>query len=45
MTRHAVTTSGEAYARGREAGAQLVLHRGVRGAAGGGPPRLLPPKR
>lgn len=44
-TRHQVTTSGEAYARGREAGARLVLHRGVRGAAAGGPPRLLPSKR
>jgi hypothetical protein len=45
MTRHYVTTSGEAYARGREAGARMVLHRGVRGATGGGPTRLLPPKR
>jgi hypothetical protein len=45
MTRHHVTTSGEAYARGREAGARMVLHRGVRGAAAGGPTRLLPPKR
>jgi hypothetical protein len=45
MTRHHVTTSGEAYARGREAGARMVLHRGVRGATGGGPTRLLPPKR
>lgn len=45
MTRHQVTTSGEAYARGREAGARLVLRRGVRGAPSGGLTRLLPPKR
>jgi hypothetical protein len=56
FTRHHVTTSGEAYTRGREAGARLVLHRGVRGAAPGSaaslatgpkraPVRLLPAKR
>ncbi len=45
MTQHHVTRSGDAYAKGREAGRKLVLHRGVRGSAAGGPPRLLPGKR
>jgi len=44
-THHRITTSGHAYARGREAGKNLVLHRGVRAGAAGGPPRLLPGKR
>jgi hypothetical protein len=41
-TRHASHTGGEAYARGREAGQRLVLHRGLREGPAGGPPRLLP---
>jgi hypothetical protein len=45
FTQHRVTTSGDAYARGREAGRNLVLHRGVRQGAAGGPPRALPAKR
>jgi hypothetical protein len=34
MTRHATHSGTEAYARGREAGQRLVVHRGVRGSAG-----------
>jgi len=45
VTRHRITTSGHAFARGREAGQNLVLHRGVRAGAASGPPRLLPAKR
>jgi len=45
VTHHRITTSGHAFARGREAGRNLVLHRGVRASAAGGPPRLLPAKR
>jgi hypothetical protein len=39
--RHAVSTGGEAYARGQTAGRHIVLHRGVDSAAGG-QIRLLP---
>jgi hypothetical protein len=45
MTRHATHSGTEAYARGREAGRQLVVHRGVRAGTAGGPPALLPPRR
>jgi hypothetical protein len=45
MTRHAAHTASEAYSRGRAAGRELVLHRGVRSGPSGGAPRLLPPKR
>jgi len=44
MTRHATHTGTEAYARGREAGKRLVVHRGVKAGAAGGSPRLLPAK-
>jgi hypothetical protein len=44
MTRHAAHTGSEAYTRGRAAGRELVLHRGVRSGPSGGSPRLLPPK-
>jgi hypothetical protein len=44
-SRHAAHTGSEAYARGREAGRNLVLHRGLREGAGAGPPRLLPARR
>jgi hypothetical protein len=45
FTHHRVTTSGDAYSRGREAGQNLVLHRGVRASASSGERRLLPAKR
>jgi hypothetical protein len=45
MTRHATHAGTEAYAHGREAGRNLVVHRGVRAGATNGPPRLLPGKR
>jgi hypothetical protein len=42
--RHAVSTHGEAYARGQTAGRNIVLHRGVK--SGAGPQiRQLPPAR
>jgi hypothetical protein len=44
MTRHATHSGTEAYARGREAGKRLVVHRGVKAGASGGTPRLLPGK-
>jgi len=55
-TRIAARRVGDAYARGREAGRDIVLHRGVGsgapgappskgGVAAGGPPRLLPGRR
>ena len=44
-TRHAAHTGSEAYSRGRAAGRELVLHRGVGSGPSGGPPRLLPAKR
>jgi hypothetical protein len=42
--RHAVSTGGEAYARGQTAGRNIVLHRGVKSGVGG-PVRQLPPAR
>lgn len=42
MTRHATHSGTEAYARGREAGKRLVVHRGVKASASDGAPRLLP---
>jgi hypothetical protein len=45
FTRHAAHTGSEAYSRGRAAGRELVLHRGVGSGPSGGPPRLLPAKR
>jgi hypothetical protein len=45
MTRHRTHSGTEAYARGREAGQRLVVHRGVRAASSGGAPGLLPAKR
>jgi hypothetical protein len=39
--RHAVSTGGEAYARGQTAGRSIVLHRGVK-SGGAAPIRLLP---
>ncbi|HTQ08181.1 MAG TPA: DUF2786 domain-containing protein [Polyangiaceae bacterium] len=44
MTHHRTHTGTEAYARGREAGKRLVVHRGVKAGASGGTPRLLPGK-
>jgi hypothetical protein len=44
-TRHAAHTGSEAYARGRAAGRELVLHRGIRSGPSGDAPRLLPGKR
>jgi hypothetical protein len=44
-SRHAAHTGGEAYARGREAGQRLVLHRGLGRGSGSGAPRLLPARR
>jgi len=41
-TRYAVGHGSEAYARGREAGAKIVLHRGISSNSSGKPPRLLP---
>jgi len=45
MTRHATHAGTEAYARGREAGRALVVHRGVRAGASSAGPALLPGKR
>jgi hypothetical protein len=45
MTRHATHAGTEAYARGREAGQKLVVHRGMRAGASRGAPALLPGKR
>ncbi len=42
--RHAVSTTGEAYARGQTAGRNIVLHRGVK-SGGNAPIRQLPPAR
>jgi hypothetical protein len=42
--RHAVSTGGEAYARGQTAGRNIVLHRGVKAGASG-TVRQLPPAR
>ncbi|HEX6273263.1 MAG TPA: DUF2786 domain-containing protein [Polyangiaceae bacterium] len=44
FTRRAATTASEAYSRGRAAGRELVLHRGVRSGPSAGAPRLLPAK-
>jgi len=44
-TRHATHAGTEAYARGREAGQKLVVHRGMRAGSTGGAPALLPGKR
>jgi hypothetical protein len=44
-TRIAARGGADAYARGREAGRAIVLHRGVKAGAANGPPRLLPGKR
>jgi len=41
-TRYAVGHGSEAYARGREAGAKIVLHRGISSNSSGSTPRLLP---
>ena len=41
-TRYAVGHGSEAYARGREAGAKIVLHRGISTNSSGAAPRLLP---
>jgi hypothetical protein len=43
-TRHSISTTGEAYARGQSAGRSIVLHRGVHSGPGGGV-RQLPPAR
>jgi len=40
-TRYAVGHGSEAYARGREAGEKIVLHRGITANSSGGSPRLL----
>jgi len=40
-TRHTVGRTTEAYARGREAGRSIVLHRGIRAGSSGGPRKLL----
>ena len=40
--RYAVGHGSEAYARGREAGEKIVLHRGIRSDSRGTTPRLLP---
>lgn len=45
MTRYSAHTGSEAYSRGRDAGRDLVLHRGMRSGPSGGAPRLLPAKR
>jgi hypothetical protein len=42
-TRYTVGHGSEAYARGREAGAKIVLHRGISSNSSGAAPRLLPP--
>jgi hypothetical protein len=41
-TRYAVGHGSEAYARGREAGAKIVLHRGISTNSSAAAPRLLP---
>jgi hypothetical protein len=41
-TRYAVGHGSEAYARGREAGAKIVLHRGISSNSHATTPRLLP---
>ena len=41
-TRYAVGHGSEAYARGREAGAKIVLHRGISSNSSAAAPRLLP---
>jgi len=41
-TRYAIGHGSEAYARGREAGAKIVLHRGISDNSRVGAPRLLP---
>lgn len=41
-TRHVTHSGTEAYARGREAGKRLIVHRGVKAGASEGAPRLLP---
>ena len=41
--RYAVGHGSEAYARGREAGEKIVLHRGIRSNSRATTPRLLPP--
>ena len=41
-TRYAVGHGSEAYTRGREAGAKIVLHRGISDNSGVTTPRLLP---
>jgi Protein of unknown function (DUF2786)/SprT-like family len=41
-THHAVGHGSEAYARGREAGAKIVLHRGISSNSSTSAPRLLP---
>jgi hypothetical protein len=41
-TRYAAGHGSEAYARGREAGAKIVLHRGISSNSSGAAPRLLP---
>jgi uncharacterized protein DUF2786/SprT-like family protein len=43
-SRHTVSTSGEAYARGQTAGRSIVLHRGVKSGPGSSI-RLLPPAK
>lgn len=40
-TRHAVGHGSEAYAKGREAGERIVLHRGISANSSGTAPRLL----
>ena len=40
-TRYSVGHGSEAYARGREAGEKIVLHRGITANSSGGAPRLL----
>ncbi|MEO8900653.1 MAG: DUF2786 domain-containing protein [Polyangiaceae bacterium] len=44
-TRYAVGHGSEAYARGREAGAKIVLHRGISSNSSGSAPRLLPARK
>jgi hypothetical protein len=41
-TRHAIGHGSESFARGREAGAKIVLHRGISENSRGNAPRLLP---
>src|SRR4051812_4154606 len=44
-TRYAVGHGSEAYARGREAGAKIVLHRGISSNSSGAGVRLLPARK